>query len=372
MTCEEAKRQMMDELGHASTPALAAHVQSCPACAGDCADLHSGFAALEPGTFDRTPPFLAEAVRKQILADLTPKAKLLRALPFDGLLSILFGTTAAFASLLLLHSRGFLAGVVSLRLVAGAVVWSGVFILAFWTLLRRWHEDPQLGHLVLVALAAAGLFLAGNHFLPLPAVVQWCATRLGAGLGPLFFAMGTLYATIPLLLFATSASRRWHVRPPTRPHRGRVLLHARRPCHLPAVRLFHRRRSVRVASGRRGRFFGCQRRRLLARSSRERADLSECVARSQRRAGRDRGPQTTSAVVMLLCRPTAPGPHTQALLRLHGAVDRRPLPVIRPLLAAFLPAVPTHHQPHADRARERSDQQDDQVPGFHTAAPSSK
>ena len=213
MTCEEAKRQMMDELGHASTPALAAHVQSCPACAGDCADLHSGFAALEPGTFDRTPPFLAEAVRKQILADLTPKAKLLRALPFDGLLSILFGTTAAFASLLLLHSRGFLAGVVSLRLVAGAVVWSGVFILAFWTLLRRWHEDPQLGHLVLVALAAAGLFLAGNHFLPLPAVVQWCATRLGAGLGPLFFAMGTLYATIPLLLFATSASRRWHVRP---------------------------------------------------------------------------------------------------------------------------------------------------------------
>jgi len=213
MTCEEARRQMMEELGHASTPALAAHVQSCRACAADCADLQSGFAALDPATLHRTPPFVAEVVRKRILANLAPRAKLIRELPFDGLLSILFGTAAAFASLLLLHSRGLLAGVGPLRLAAGAVVWAAVFILAFWTLLRRWGVDPQLGHLVLGALAAAGLFLAGNHFLPLPAVVQWCATRLGAGLGPLFFAMGTVYAAIPLLLFATSASRRWHLRP---------------------------------------------------------------------------------------------------------------------------------------------------------------
>src|SRR5712692_2086824 len=122
-------------------------------------------------------------------------------------------SASAFASLLLLHSRGLLAGVGPLRLAAGALVWAGVFIFAFWTLLRRRGADPQLGHLVLGALAAAGLFLVGNHLLPLPAVVQWCSTRLGTGLGPLFFAMGTVYAAIPLLLFATSASRRWHVRP---------------------------------------------------------------------------------------------------------------------------------------------------------------
>ncbi len=213
MTCEEARRHMMDELGHASTPALSAHVSSCPSCGADWADLQSRFAALDHGTIHRAPPLAAETVRQRILADLAPRAKLIRELPFDGLLSIVFGSAAAFASLLLLHSRGLLDGMGPLRLAAGAVVWAGVFILAFWTLLRRWGVDPQLGHLVLGALAAAGLFLAGNHLVPLPAVVQWCSTRLGAGLGPLFFATGTVYAAVPLLLFATSASRRWRPRP---------------------------------------------------------------------------------------------------------------------------------------------------------------
>ena len=149
-----------------------------------------------------------------ILAELARRpAKLIRELPFDGVLSIAFGTAAAFASLLLLHTRGLLGGIGPLRLAAGAVVWAGIFILAFWTLLRRWGVDPQLGHLMLGALSAAGLFLVGNHVLPLPAVVQWCSTRVGAGLGPLFFAVGTIYAAVPLLLFATSAARLWRLRP---------------------------------------------------------------------------------------------------------------------------------------------------------------
>jgi hypothetical protein len=213
MTCEEARRQMMDELGHASTPALRAHVQSCAACAADWANLQSGFAALDHAAIQRAPPLVAENVRKRILAKLVPRARLIRGLPFDGLLSIVFGSAAAFASLLLLHSRGLLAGAGPLRLAAGAILWAGVFILTFWTLLRKWGVDPQFGHLVLGALSAAGLFLAGNHLLPLPAAVHWCSTRLGASLGPVFFAMGTVYAAIPLLLFATSASRRWHLRP---------------------------------------------------------------------------------------------------------------------------------------------------------------
>src|SRR5207302_5171292 len=60
----------------------------------------------------------------------------------------------------------------------------------------------------------------GRRFIPggescaaLPAVVQWCSTRVGAGLGPLFFAVGTVYAAVPLLLFATSAARLWRLRP---------------------------------------------------------------------------------------------------------------------------------------------------------------
>ena len=208
MTCEQARQQMMDELGNAATAALAAHVAFCPACARDWGDLQSGFASLESRKSYRTPPLVAKTVRQRILAELARRpAKLIRDLPFDGLLSIVFGTAAAFASLLLLHTRGLLEGIGPLRLAAGAVVWAGIFILAFWTLLRRWGIDPQLGYLMLGALSAAGLFLVGNHMLPLPAVVQWCSTRVGAGLGPLFFAVGTVYAAVPLLLFATSAAR---------------------------------------------------------------------------------------------------------------------------------------------------------------------
>lgn len=138
MTCEEARQQMMDELGHASTAAVAAHVASCPVCARDWTDLQSSFTSLESRKSYRTPPLVAETLRQRILAEMARRpAKLIRDLPFDGLLSIVFGTAAAFASLLLLHSRGLLGGIGPLSLAAGAVGWAAVFILAFWTLLRR-------------------------------------------------------------------------------------------------------------------------------------------------------------------------------------------------------------------------------------------
>ena len=203
----------MDELGQPPGPSLLAHLASCSPCAADWADLESGFAALDDSPTYRPPPALVESVRQRIVSDLARRPKLVREIPFDGVLSIVFGSAAAFASLLLFHLRGLLAGVAPLRLAAGSVIWAGVFILAFWTLLRRWGADPQLGHLVLGALSAAGLFLVGNHLLPLPSVVEWCSTRIGAGFGPLFFVIGALYAAIPLVMFATSASRRWHPRP---------------------------------------------------------------------------------------------------------------------------------------------------------------
>jgi len=64
MTCEQARQQMMDELGHAPTAALAAHVASCPACARDWRDLRSGFASLEKSKSYRTPLLVAETVRQ--------------------------------------------------------------------------------------------------------------------------------------------------------------------------------------------------------------------------------------------------------------------------------------------------------------------
>lgn len=208
MSCEEARNQMLDQLGNAPGEALAAHLSGCAVCRADWAKVQAGFSALPASSTVRVPTALRESVRRTILADLAaPPARLIGAMPLDGILSVVFGSAAAFASLFLLHARGLLEGIAPLAIAGGAVAWAGLFTLAFWTLLRRWDADPQLGHLVLGSLSAAGLFLVGNHLLPLPNVVQWCSSHLGARLGPLFFGLGALYAAVPLVLFSIRSSR---------------------------------------------------------------------------------------------------------------------------------------------------------------------
>jgi hypothetical protein len=210
---------MADQLGNTAVGALAVHLTGCAKCRADWGDLQAGFAALPRTTAPRLRASTRESVRRAVLADLrAPRVvRLFGAVPADGALSILFGAAATVASLLLLHARGLLGAVAPLALAAGVVAWTGVFILAFWTLLRRWDADPQLGSLVLGSLSAAGLFLVGNHLLPLPNVAQWCSSRIGAGLGPLFFALGLLYAAVPLVLFSMRTHR-------ARPQPRRVLL----------------------------------------------------------------------------------------------------------------------------------------------------
>jgi hypothetical protein len=213
MTCEEARNQMLDSLGSAPGEALAAHLSGCAACRAEWAEVQAGFTALPEGPRLRVPEATREAVRRAIVAKLAARpSRLIGAMPLDGVLAVVFGSAATVASLLLLQMRGLLDGIAPLALAAGAVAWAGLFILAFWTLLRRWDADPQLGHLLLGSLAAAGLFLVGNHFVPLPNVVQWCSSRLGARLGPLFFGLGALYAAVPLVLLSLRTSR-WRPRP---------------------------------------------------------------------------------------------------------------------------------------------------------------
>lgn len=208
MTCEGARNQMLDQVGAAPEEALAAHLSSCAACRAEWAGLRAGFKALPEIPALRVPLALRESVRRSVLTKLAaPRKGLAGVLPNDGVLSVVFGSAATFVSLLLLHLRGLLEGIAPVSLAGGAVAWAGLFTLAFWTLLRRWDSDPQLGHLLLGSLSAAGFFLIGNHLLPLPNVVQWCSSHLGARLGPLFFGLGALYAAVPLVLFSIRASR---------------------------------------------------------------------------------------------------------------------------------------------------------------------
>jgi hypothetical protein len=201
---------MLDHLGGPPEGVLAAHLSGCAACRAEWTEVQDGFAALPPRPRVRAPSALRESVRRTILGDLASAARparLLGAIPLDGILSVAFGSAATFASLFLLHARGLLQGIAPLAIAGGAVAWAGLFTLAFWTLLRRRDADPQLGRLVFASLSAAGLFLVGNHLLPLPNAVQWCSSHLGARLGPLFFGLGALYAAVPLMLLPVRPSR---------------------------------------------------------------------------------------------------------------------------------------------------------------------
>jgi len=208
MSCDEARKQMLDHLGGAPGEVLAAHLSGCAACRAEWTEVQGGFAALPVSPGVRAPRALHESLRRALVKDLAARpARLVGAIPLDGILSVGFGSAATFASLFLLHARGLLEGIAPLAIAAGTVAWAGLFTLAFWTLLRRRDADPQLGRLVLGSLSAAGLFLIGNHLLPLPNVVQWCSSHLGARLGPLYFGLGALYAAVPLMLLPIRASR---------------------------------------------------------------------------------------------------------------------------------------------------------------------
>lgn len=213
MTCEEARTQMMDAIGDSPSDAFAAHLSGCAACRGEWESLQAGFASLPVPPIARAPPALKESVRRAIVADLAPRpAPALAGIPLDGVLSVVFGSAASFASLFLLHARGMLDGIAPLSIAGGAVAWAGLFILAFWTLLRRWDSDPQLGQVVLGSLSAAGLFLVGNICCPCRMSFSGAPRASAPGWGPLFFGLGALYAAVPLVFLSFGTSR-WRPKP---------------------------------------------------------------------------------------------------------------------------------------------------------------
>lgn len=129
-------------------------------------------------------------------------------------------------------------------LVAGGVLWTGAFVAAFALLLRRNGRSATPRRLAAAGLGASLVFLCLDALLPLRDTVSACCVpggpvaRLGeAGAMALYFALGALYALVPLGLFSVAALRR--VPTPAQPiPRSSALIVAGLFCFLVAPAIF--------------------------------------------------------------------------------------------------------------------------------------
>lgn len=152
---------------------------------------------------------------------------------FKGFSHIVYGTLTAVLSVLLLVSKGDPAGrpytePLTLEFILGfSVLWTGLYILAFW--LAAGRGDPtvspvnfdkvfgpvDLARITYVGLVAIVISLVISWLVPIHSVVKFCLTQPGLqgikdkiSITGFYFLFGGLYAWIPLLMVASFEGRK--------------------------------------------------------------------------------------------------------------------------------------------------------------------
>lgn len=215
MTCETIQHELMELAARSGDLAgpLARHVSECAACGDAWADLGLCMAALETLPLERPGAGLAETVRRRILRELGAARRW--HVPGELGLAIGFGLLSSLVSLAVLGFRIDLTGQPAWVTAAGGLAWAGVFVLAYWMLLRPRSGEDDFRALVVSGLGAMAFFMVADQLLPLTGVVQFCYTsswgreHLGVlGLKGLFFAVGAVYALVPLFLLSLATGKR--------------------------------------------------------------------------------------------------------------------------------------------------------------------
>jgi hypothetical protein len=181
---------------------------------------------------------LAEELRSSVLAqvqELIDAEKAGRAnwwRYFKGFSHIVYGTLTAILSVLLLVSRANTGSLTPRFILGFSVIWTGLYILAFWLTSRRGDQvaseyniplisfDKAFGPVDLARITYAGLVsiaisLIISWLIPIDSVVKFCLTQPGlqgvadkVSIAGLYFLFGGLYALIPLLVVAVFVGRK--------------------------------------------------------------------------------------------------------------------------------------------------------------------
>jgi hypothetical protein len=230
MKCEHCQSELMDLLERSEVPAsgstLARHLEACAECCDAWSDVREGHAALSSLALLPAPPMtpahLRPVVQGEVAAERGQAAARRWALPSEVLVSVGFGIAAALVSTLILGTRVDLSARSPMAVAAGATLWTGTFIAAFWLILRKGAEARPARQLALCGLGAMAVFMGVDHFLPLTQVLHYCQVDSWGrrffgpmGVQGLFFTIGSAYALVPILLLSLSTGGpgrggRWH------------------------------------------------------------------------------------------------------------------------------------------------------------------
>ncbi len=219
MRCNQFQTELMNlaARGAMLSGPLADHVSMCRECREAWDDLAFAAGALAALPHERAPVQSVKTVRRQVLSELQAEAQ--RRHVQLGL-AVSFGLLSAAVSLAVLGFRIDLAGRPVWAIAAGGLAWAAMFVLAFWMLLKPRSGSEDVRGLVLNGLGAMAFFLVADQFLPLTKVVQfcyassWAREHLGLlGVQGAFFAVGTIYALVPLFLLSIATGKRYRSGP---------------------------------------------------------------------------------------------------------------------------------------------------------------
>lgn len=219
MTCDQCIGQLMDVVDGAAPHAadVREHLAGCESCRLALVEVREGFAAFSELPRLAPPAEAVTKVRTAIVSDLRGAARARpQWVPAEITMAAAFGMAAALASTLILSTRVNLSGHSPLAIAAGAILWTGAFIAAFWLILRKGAEAKSTRDLALCGVGAMTVFMVVDYLLPLTHLVHFCEVDSWGkrvfgpvGVKGMFFIFGSAYAMVPIFLFALATGGKY-------------------------------------------------------------------------------------------------------------------------------------------------------------------
>lgn len=212
MKCEEIEGLIAASLAGGLAPqertALQVHLEGCSACAAELREMERTWNALDAWRDEEPPILVTEAVKGQILRDLSAESEARVFTPGRLLMGAALGVVLSAMAMLFLPGRPALSAISPTLLVSCGTFWAGVFGFASLLTLR----NPTRGvvnwrGVGLAGLLGMGASMALTRSCSVLTIIQvcqrtaWGSTVLDTvGLEGAYFLLGALYAVIPLVV----------------------------------------------------------------------------------------------------------------------------------------------------------------------------
>lgn len=212
MKCEEIEgliaASLAGGLAAQERTALQGHLEGCSACAAELREMERTWSALDAWGDEEPPILLTEAVKGQILRDLSAESEARVFTPGRLLMGAALGVALSAMAMLFLPGRPALSAISPTLLLSCGTFWAGVFAFASLLTLR----NPARGvvnwrGVGLAGLLAMGGFMVLTRSCSMLTIIDACrrsawgnAMLDAVGVEGSYLLLGALYAAIPLVV----------------------------------------------------------------------------------------------------------------------------------------------------------------------------